>query len=226
MDTLLITGGADGFGKAIAKRFASRYKVIITSRSKERAQKVAEELHCDGIVMDVKNFQSVERGIQYVLDTYGKIDCLINNAGIWIEGELGDNPEEKIQELIETNLLGVLYVSKAAVPSMKTKKKGLIINVNSQNGFYAKKKRSIYAASKWGITGFTKCLQDELAEYGIRVTGLYPGKMNTQLFNKVGVEKKMDDAISVEQATDAVEFVLSLPDDILIPELGIQSIRH
>lgn len=226
MNTMLITGGCDGLGKALAKRFSSRCKVVITSRSEKHAQEVAEELRCDGIAMDVRNAQSIKDGIRHVLDTYGKIDCLINNAGIWIEGKAENNSEEEIQELIETNLLGVLLVTRAVIPSMKIRENGTIINVNSQNGFQAKKERSIYTASKWGVTGFTKSLQEELSEYGIRVMGLYPGKMNTRLFSKAGIEKKMDDAIDIERAVDVVEFMLSMPDDVLITEVGIKSIRH
>lgn len=223
---MLITGGCDGLGKALAERFSSRYKVVITSHSEKHVRKAAEESRCDGIMMDVRNHQSIRSGVQYVLDTYGKIDCLINSAGIWIEGKIEDNSEEEIQELVETNLSGVLLVTRAVVPSMKDRKSGTIININSQNGFQAKKERSIYTASKWGVTGFTKSLQEELSEYGIRVTGLYPGKMNTRLFSKAGVEKKMDDAINIERAVDVVEFMLSMPDDVLITEVGIKSIRH
>lgn len=226
MDTILITGGTDGLGKAIAKKFASQYKVIITSRSEKRAKKVAKELQCEGIAMDVRRPQSVKDGIKHVLNTYGKIDCLINNAGIWIEGKIENNSEKEMEKIIETNLLGVLYVTRIVVPAMKKKKKGLIININSQNGLHAKKERSLYTASKWGVTGFTKSLQNEVAEYGIRVTGIYPGKMNTRLFNKAGIKKKMDDAIDIKWAVEAIKFILSMPDDILITELGIKSIRH
>jgi NADP-dependent 3-hydroxy acid dehydrogenase YdfG len=226
MKTILITGGGDGLGNALARSLSLKHNVIITSRSKEKIDKNINEIKCDGVVMDVTNFHSVESGIQYIINKYKKIDCLINNAGLWIEGELESNSNENITKVIDTNLLGVILVSKSVIPFMKKQGQGTILNINSQNGLHANKERSVYTASKWGLTGFTKSLQSELSKSNIFVTGIYPGKMNTDLFSKAGVIKKMDDAIDVGNIVDIVDFILSRPKNVLITEIGVKSILH
>lgn len=221
---MLITGGTDGLGKILAEKFCDRYRVIVTSRTQKWS--LSKTMRYESIVLDVCDENSVQNGIRDVLDQYKTIDCLINNAGIWIEGPLEKNSGQAIRKTIETNLTGTVLVTQAVVPIMKTQKKGLIININSQNGLEAKKERSIYIASKWGVTGFTKSIQDELSEYNIRVTGIYPGKMRTNFFEKSGVQKHMHDAIDPIHVVNAINLVLSLPDDVIIPEIGIRSSHH
>lgn len=107
---------------------------------------------------------------------------LVNNAGLWIQGPLEENDPAHIADVIKVNTLGVIYGTKAVIPFMKKKGRGDIIQINSQGGFYAKAERAVYEPSKWAITGFTKGIQKELAPFGIRVTGIYPGKFDSQLF--------------------------------------------
>lgn len=104
------------------------------------------------------------------------------------------------------NNLGVVLASKAVIPQMKKQKSGLIVNINSQGGFYAKAERAVYSAAKWGMTGFTKSLQSELAKYGIAVTGIYPGKMNTKMFEKMGIQKDMADALDTKEVAKVIIF--------------------
>lgn len=226
MKTILITGGTDGLGKALAKKLAQEHIVIITSRSKKRASETAQEINCEGLVMDVTDVKSIHTAINHIIKTHGKIDCLINNAGLWTEGVLEHTDENEIQKVVETNLLGVIYVTKAVIPIMKKQKNGSILNINSQNGLHANKERSVYTATKWGVTGFTKSLQSELSPFNIFVTGIYPGKMNTNLFKKAGIDKKMNDAFDVENVVDIVDFILSRPKGVFIPEISIKSILH
>lgn len=221
MKTILITGGSDGLGKAIAARLAPNNKVIILSPSEEKLKQTADELGCEYKVCDVRDYAQVEKVVQEV----GAIDCLVNNAGLWIEGTLESNDPERIHEVLEVNTLGTINCTKAVIPIMKQQKSGRIINVISQAGLYAKAERSVYTASKWAITGFTKSIQAEVAPLGIGVTGLYPGKLKTNMFSKMGINKSMDGALATDEVAKMVEFILILDNTTLLPEVGIKDLE-
>jgi len=222
---VVITGGSGGLGKAIAEKLFPQNDVIIISDNKEKIEIAAREVGCDFEVCDVTKYEEILQAVKNIIDKYGKIDCLINNAGVWIEGELDENDEQRIEEALRINTLGVINFAKAVIPQMKIQKEGRIINIISQAGFYAKAKKSVYTASKFALTGFTKALEDELAGYGIGVMGIYPGKMNTKLFEKAGIHKKMDDAVEPESVARMIEFILSFDNSIVFPEIGIKNIN-
>lgn len=221
---IVISGGSDGFGKEIVKRLASSNKVVILSPNKDKLENTARELGCDFEVCDVTESGQVKQAVDNIINKHGRIDCLVNNAGVWIEGAIESNDEEKIKKVIDTNVLGVIYLTKFVIPHMKNEKIGLIVNVISQAGINAKAERAVYTASKFAITGLTKSLQLELSKYGIAVTGIYPGKMNTQLFEKSGNPKDMSDSLDPKEAAKIIDFLLSLDPKTVIPEIGIKSL--
>jgi short-subunit dehydrogenase len=218
MKTILISGGSDGLGKAIAAKLSPHHNVIILSPNEEKLRIVADEIGCTYKVCDVRDYEQVQKTVNEV----GAVDCLINNAGLWIQGSLDENDPQRIHEVLEVNTLGVIYLTKAVIPGMKQQKSGLIININSQGGFYAKAERGVYTASKWAITGFTKAMQPELAPYGIGVTGLYPGMMKTDMFSKMGIEKDMAKGLDTEEVAKTVEFLLTFDTPTIFPEIGIK----
>lgn len=221
MKTVVITGASDGLGQALVKAFSQSHKVIALARNKEALNKLAGETGCDWHFCDVKDARQVSEVFKQIDEKHDSIDVLINNAGVIVNGPLTETTDEDIENVISTNTLGAIYVAKAAFSAMKQQQKGLIINVVSQAGLNARANRSIYNASKWGMTGFTKALQEEAAEYGVRVTGFYPGTIRTNLFAKAGLQIK-GPAIEVEQAVAAVRFVVESDDSVLIPELDIK----
>lgn len=224
---ILISGGSSGLGKAIAKELSADYEVIIFSHQKDEVRQAAEEIGCDYEIADVTDYQAVQQLVQNVINKKERIDCLINNAGIYLRGELEENEPTAIRRTVEVNAVGAMFCSKAVIPYMKKQKGGLIINVVSQDGFYAKPERSVYTASKWAMAGFTKCLQMDLAKYGIKVTGLYPGRMRTQLFKAAGI-KEEDFSAALEPAlvARAVRFIIETDNRIVIPEIGIKHIDN
>lgn len=223
---VIISGGSGGLGKEIAKRLSSQHTIIILSPHKEKLESVAKQLNCDFEICDISNYKDVVKAVQNIIDKYQRIDCLINNAGVWVEGELDSNDAQQIKEAMDINTLGVMYLTKIVIPHMKKQSAGLIINVISQAGFYGKAERSVYTASKFALTGFTKSIQPELAEYSISVTGIYPGKMNTQMFEKVGIKKSMDDALDPKEVAKVIEFLLTFNKSVVFPEIGIKSIKN
>ena len=226
MKTIVITGGSDGLGKTLTETVAKENNVIILATNEEKMNLVAKENNCFYKVCDVSNYEIVEKTINQIIEEYNKIDVLINNAGLWIQEELDTNDSDRIKSVIEVNLLGTINVSKAVIPSIKANKDGLIININSQAGINHKAERVVYNASKWGVTGFSKSLQDEVAKYGIRVTDVMPGMMKTEMFSKMNKDKNMENGIDTKEVARLINFIIDTPSDVMIPEVGIKNINN
>ena len=224
--TIVITGGSDGLGKTLTEYLSRENNVVIIATNEEKLKKVAESNNCTYKVCDVSNYKIVENTINEIIKEYNKIDVLINNAGLWIQEELDINNSNRIKLVIEVNLLGTINVSKAVIPNMKENKNGLIININSQAGINHKAERTVYNASKWGVTGFTKSLQDELAKYGIRVTDVLPGMLKTDMFNKLNITKNMENGLDTKEVARLIQFIIDTPSDVIIPEVGIKNINN
>lgn len=226
MKTIVITGGSDGLGKTLTEQLSKDNNVIILATNEEKLKEVANNNNCLYKVCDVSNYITVEKVINEIIKDYNKIDVLINNAGLWIQEELDTNDYNRIRNVIEVNLLGTINVSKAVIPCMKRNNDGLIININSQAGINHKAERVVYNASKWGVTGFSKSLQDEVAKYGIRVTDVMPGMMKTDMFNKMNISKNMANGLDTKEVARLVKFIIDTPSDVMIPEVGIKNINN
>lgn len=175
---------------------------------------------------DVSNYSLVEKSINEIIKKFGKIDVLINNAGLWIQEELDTNDSERINSVVDVNLLGVINCTKAVIPVMKQNCDGLIININSQAGINHKAERVVYNATKWGVTGFSKSLADEVAKYGIRVSNVMPGMMKTDMFNKMNIQKNMDNGVDTREVARLIQFIIDTPSNVMIPEVGIKNINN
>ena len=140
--------------------------------------------------------------------------------------QLEENDADRINAVIDVNLLGMIYVTKAVIPIMKKNQDGIIININSQAGINHKAERVVYNASKWGGVGFTKSLQDEVAKYGIRVTDILPGMLKTDMFNKMNIKKNMENGLDTKEVARLVKFIIDTPKDVMIPEVGIKNINN
>jgi short-subunit dehydrogenase len=215
--TIVITGGSDGLGRALAENLSSENKVIILARHKAALDMVAGNTGAQWIACDVRDAKSVSSAFEQI----DSIDVLINNAGVIVNGDLTETSDEIIENVITTNTLGSIYAAKAALKLMKSQKSGRIINVISQAGITAKANPSVYNASKWAMTGFTKALEEEAKAYGVLVTGFYPGTIRTDLFAKAGLEIK-GPALSTDEAVSAIRYILSLSNNVAVPELGIK----
>jgi len=218
MKTVVITGGSEGLGKAIAKRLSPNHNVIILARTEETLKAASNEIGCAYKVCDVRDYTQVEAVMQEI----GTIDCLINNAGIWLQGDLDATDANRIEEVLAVNTLGTINCTKAVMPGMKQQHAGRIINVISQAGLNARAGWPVYIASKWAITGFTKSMQQELEPFGIGVTGFYPATINTELFNKSGAPKDTSKDLDPDETARAVEYIVNCDNSVLIPEMGIK----
>lgn len=185
---ILITGASNGIGKEMAKMFAQNdYKVVINyNNSQKTAIDLANEICSNGqtaiaIKADVSNAEEVANMIDEILNTFGHIDILINNAGISSNNLLIDESAEMINKVINTNLLGTINCTKKVCKHMIKREYGKIINISSIWGLNGAANESVYSASKGGIIAFTKAMAKELAFSGITVNCIAPGVVNTNM---------------------------------------------
>jgi NADP-dependent 3-hydroxy acid dehydrogenase YdfG len=202
------------------------YQVVILSPTKDKVKSVAGKLRCDYVVADVTDYDSLMKAVKTIVDKFDRIDCLINSAGLWIQDELDKNDAQLIEKVIKVNTLGLILTTKAVIGQMKQQKSGLIININSQSGLNPREERSVYVASKWAVTGFTRSLQPELAQYGIRVTGILPGGLKTAMFDKSGNPKDQSKMLDPKEVAELVGFLLTRNPTAVLPEIGIKFITN
>jgi NADP-dependent 3-hydroxy acid dehydrogenase YdfG len=187
---VFITGASSGFGAEAARLFAREgCIVVLAARRMDRLTALAEEIHLAGgqafaVPLDVIEQSQIDNAVQTVLDTFGRIDILLNNAGMgrldWLETL---DPAANIDMPIDVNLRGVLQVTRAVLPSMLTRRAGHIINMSSVAGLVAAPMYTVYSATKYGMRGFNDSLRREVAPFGIHVSGIYPGPAATE-FNQ------------------------------------------
>ncbi|GLB52429.1 short-chain dehydrogenase/reductase [Neptunitalea chrysea] len=175
---VFITGASSGIGKAVGSYLTNNgYTVYGTSRNPDRITNSPFEL----VALDVRNKESISTAISEVLNKEGRIDVLINNAGVGITGPLEEIPAEEIQNNFETNLFGPIEVMKVVLPAMRQQKSGLIINVTSIAGYMGLPFRSVYSASKGALELITEALRMEVKPFNIHITNVAPGDFATNI---------------------------------------------
>lgn len=185
----IITGGASGIGKATVIKFLGEgAKVIIWDIMEEKAAQLLNETGSDNlefIKTDVTDFSSTENAAKKVFDKYGRIDILINNAGITKDATLLKMTPEQWKQVIDVNLTGVFNCTKAVAPYMAEKKYGRIVNTSSVVGIYGNFGQTNYVATKSGIIGMTKVWARELGRKGINVNAVAPGFIATEMVSTI-----------------------------------------
>lgn len=171
---ILITGASSGFGKATAQRLAAKGHIVYgTSR------KPCTDPSVRFLVMDVRNRQSVAEGVSHIIGEQGRIDVLINNAGMGIGGALELATEEEISLQMDTNFGGCVNLCQAVLPHMRKQRSGRIINLSSIGGVMGLPYQGFYSASKFAIEGFSEALAAEVRGFGISVSMVEPGDFAT-----------------------------------------------
>lgn len=184
---IIVTGASKGIGRATALAFArAGAHALAVARSVNLLERLEEEaagLPGEIVAMpaDVTQREQVEAVVKTAVTQYGCVDVLVNNAGIERVKPLDDVTDADYAATIDTNLKGVFLFTRAVVSTMKDQRSGLIINVASTAGVRGFANDAIYCASKFGVVGFTDALDEELREFGIRVTCVSPGAVNTEL---------------------------------------------
>lgn len=181
----LITGATAGFGEAIARKFAQNgWDLIITGRRQERLDSLKAELNQVKVLdlcFDVRDRSQVEEVLGSLPEEWQHIDLLVNNAGLASGfGPIQDGDPDDWDRMIDTNVKGLLYVSKAIMPGMKDRGRGHIINIGSTAGKKVYKNGNVYCASKHAVDALTKAMRIDLLPFGIKVMGICPGAAETE----------------------------------------------
>ena len=218
MKTILITGGSRGIGEAIVRLAVGKYKVAFTYNTNEaRAKALAQEVGASAYPCDVSSSESVENMIASVVRDFGRIDLLVNNAGIAEDKLFQDITDNDWRRMMGVNLDGTFFVTRAVVPMMISNEFGRIVNVSSMWGTDGASMETHYSASKAGVIGLTKALSKELAPSHITVNAVAPGAVDTDMM-KVYSEEELKDFISeipfgrlctTKEVAEAVMFLLS-----------------
>ena len=195
-EVVIITGASRGIGREIAKRLSVKGLTVIANynKSEKEAEELKKELEEKGFIIDivkadVSKREDAKKLVKFALDKYGRIDILINNAGISEYKLFTDETDEDWDKIINTNLYSVFAMSQEVIPNMIHNKKGLIINMSSAWGVVGGSLEAIYSVSKAGVDGLTKALAKELGPSNIRVNSIAPGMIYTKMNSKFTEEE-------------------------------------
>lgn len=175
---ILVTGASSGIGKSIATFLSEKgYKVYGTSRNPKNLENFSFEL----IALDVLDVITIKKAIKFIIDKEGKLDVLINNAGMGITGPIEDTPTDEMRSVFNTNLFGAIDVMKAVLPQMRNQNSGTIINVTSIAGYMGLPFRGLYSATKGALEIVTEAISMEVKPFGINVVNVAPGDFATNI---------------------------------------------
>jgi NADP-dependent 3-hydroxy acid dehydrogenase YdfG len=237
--TVIVTGASSGIGEATATKLGERgAKVAIVARRRERLEKLAVQIEKSGgqalvIEADITDKKICQEAVEEVLKEWNKIDILINNAGVMLLGPTAKAPLEEWERMISVNLLGLLYMTYAALPNMRKAGSGHLVNISSVAGRTARAGSAVYNATKWGVNAFTEALRQELVsdKLKIRTTLIEPGAVETELtsHNRPEVQetlkerfKGMDKKLQSEDIAAAILYALSQPEHVNVNEILIR----
>lgn len=213
----LVTGGGKGIGLGVAKALADRgAKVAVTGRHPETLESAVNSLTGGGLAlaMDVREEESVRRGVQAAIDWGGKLDIVVNNAGIGLlETPLLETTAEAWRDVLETNLTGAFFVTKAAWPHLVASK-GQVLNVSSISGTQGFIGASAYCASKFGLNGLTEVLKKEGTDVGIRVMAICPGAADTDIWSYWASDDERSRMMTSDQLGELAVAMLGAPRNV------------
>lgn len=175
---ILITGGSSGIGKSIGEFLHQKGFIVYgTSRNPEKVLNSIFPL----VALDVRDVESIHLAVAQIIQSTGRLDVVINNAGVGITGPLEEIPMEEIKNNFDTNFFGPIAVMKAVLPQMRQQKSGLIVNITSIAGYMGLPYRSVYSASKGALELITEALRMEVKSFGIQITNVAPGDFATNI---------------------------------------------
>jgi len=185
MKTVFITGASSGIGKETAKLFQKKgWNVVATMRDPEVEDELTKLPNTIVLQCDVTNTDSVKTAIHEGISVFGSIDVLVNNAGYYAVGPLEAATHEQIKRQIDTNLIGLIEVTKGIIPYFRRQKSGTIVNISSIAGIITIPLQTLYHATKWGVEGFSESLQYELQPFNIKVKIVEPGVIKTNFLGR------------------------------------------
>jgi NADP-dependent 3-hydroxy acid dehydrogenase YdfG len=238
----LVTGASSGIGEATARTLASEgATVAILARRADRLERLAGEIEAGGgkalqIEADVSEREQAEAAVARVAEELGRLDVLVNNAGVMLLGPIADAPVEEWEQMIEVNLLGLLYTAHAAVPHLleaaggDPRRVADMVNISSVAGRVARLGSGVYNATKFGVGAFSESLRQEVAGRDVRISLVEPGAVATELVdhNRPEIQEQIKgrfaeiDRLEAGDIADAIAYVVTRPRHVAINEVLVR----
>ncbi|HTK11833.1 MAG TPA: SDR family NAD(P)-dependent oxidoreductase [Ktedonobacteraceae bacterium] len=233
----VITGASSGIGEATAIALAAQgASIVVAARREDRLKSLAKRITDQGgkaltIVADVADEAQANEIIHKAHQEFGRVDILINNAGVMLLGLIDGANTEDWRRMINVNVLGMLYTTHAALPIMKQQKSGHIVNISSVAGRQARVGAGVYNVTKWGVGAFSEALRQEVTSYNIRVTIVEPGAVATELMEHVTDQKakqqqsewlKQIEPLESEDIAAAIAYAVTQPPRVNVNEMLIR----
>jgi NADP-dependent 3-hydroxy acid dehydrogenase YdfG len=229
----LITGASKGIGRSTAVRLAkSGAGLVLGAKSRDLLEALGKELEGMGVsafpvTCDVSSRVDCHNLVQQTLERFGRIDVLVNNAGVGYSGTIVDSEPQEVERMLAVNLLGLYYMTRSVLPHMIERKGGDIVNLGSVAGVKYSPNFAIYSATKFAVRAFSEALRNEVQEHNIRVTLIHPGMTRTPFFDsftKGGSPVPLDkgDVLKPEDIAEAIHFALTRPEGCALNELTIR----
>lgn len=228
--TIVITGASDGIGKQVALKLAELdVNLVLLARNKkslEQVKKTCQTKKCKRVEIypcDIRKTQDLTKTKNQIIADFKKVDALLNIAGIWQKmSPIEDISESVVDDVIQTNLTGLIHCTRLFMPQLKKQKEAVIINVSSKSGVVAQEGQSVYTASKYGVRGFTEVLKADLKGSSVRVAGVYQSGTNTQMFSKAGDTPSVEKFTNPEDLAEVIVYMLSRPAKIWLHEVRVE----
>jgi NADP-dependent 3-hydroxy acid dehydrogenase YdfG len=231
-----ITGASSGIGEATALACAKAgAAVALAARRANRIEQLAERIRADGgralaVQTDVGEEDQARTFVKRASDELGRLDVLVNNAGVMLLGPIEGAPTEQWRQMIHVNLLGVLYCTHAALPIMRAQGGGHVVNISSVAGRVARAGTGVYNLTKWGVGAFSEALRQEGVDIGVRVTLIEPGMVATELqgHNRPEVLEQMGrrfegvTPLAAEDIARAVLYAIAQPENVAVNEVLVR----
>jgi NADP-dependent 3-hydroxy acid dehydrogenase YdfG len=238
----LVTGASSGIGQATARTLATRgAAVALVARRADRLQELAGEIADAGgtalpVEADVSDREQAGAAVARTVEELGRLDLLINNAGVMLLGPIADAPIEEWEQMVEVNLLGLLYTAHAALPHLLTaagkgpREVADLVNISSVAGRQARKGSGVYNATKHGVGAFSESLRQEVTRRHVRVSLVEPGAVGTELQEhnrpevREQIEKRFEDMdiLQADDIADAIAYVVTRPRHVAVNEILVR----
>tara|TARA_Y100000389_G_scaffold196943_1_gene230649 strand:- start:1941 stop:2645 length:705 start_codon:yes stop_codon:yes gene_type:complete len=222
----IITGASSGIGQSLAIELSDKYFVYLVSRNVRNLNKTKKYIEsknnkCEIIISDITIEKSVNE-LYKKIPNKNQIELLINNAGIAIFKDISNTSVDDWDETINVNLRGAFLMTKSLINNFKKKKNGKVVFINSGAGLKPFANSSAYVASKYALRGFASSIREELREFNIKVISVFPGAVNTPLWNNKNVEEIRKDMMNVDDLCQSIVHSINAPNNCVVEEILIK----